>query len=57
VLPSVLEAWEIETLLRCIELCLYYRLLSEQEEKDVAGAREKLVRYLQDECGWHGVIA
>jgi len=55
VLPSALEAWEIEVLLRCVELCLWHRLLTTEEEDDVESAREKLIRYLRDEPGWHGI--
>jgi len=54
-LPSALEAWEIEVLLRCVELCLWHRLLTTEEEDDVESAREKLIRYLRDEPGWHGI--
>lgn len=53
-LPSALEAFEIEALLRCVELCLYHRLLTVEEEDDVESACEKLKRYLRDEPGWHG---
>lgn len=54
-LPSALEAFEIEALLRCVELCLYHRLLTVEEEDDVESACEKLKRYLRDENCWHGV--
>jgi len=55
-LPSELTIEEVEVIVCVLDLAWQYSWLGEEEKERATAAREKLLRYVADECCWHGRV-